>query len=177
MRTTRDIAWAAGLFEGEGCFGIPKERSYGPQTKARPRLLLSSTDEDVVRRFHAIVGVGRVSGPRRHKGKPHHKPFFTWITGSFEGMQAVTALFWSFLGERRRGKAADLLAFLRDRPKRFEGGAYCNARLTADQVREIRSLRGVLAQGEIARRFGVAQGTISDIQIGKSWRHVEASCV
>lgn len=55
MRTPgEEIAWAAGLFEGEGCM----TRS-GSQKVMR----LVSTDEDTVRRFWEIVAVGKVYGP------------------------------------------------------------------------------------------------------------------
>lgn len=44
-----------------------------------------------------------------------------------------------------------------------------NAKLTEDDVRRIRSLRGKLPQQEIAEMFGVHQATVSHIQIGTSW--------
>lgn len=47
------------------------------------------------------------------------------------------------------------------------------ARLTDDDVREIRT---ALARGEtqptIAKRYGVKQAAISDIKLGKTWKHV-----
>jgi group I intron endonuclease len=48
------------------------------------------------------------------------------------------------------------------------------AKLTADDVREIRKLlaAGVL-QKEIAKRFGVSKGAITDINRGKNWSHVK----
>ena len=38
--------------------------------------------------------------------------------------------------------------------------------------KEIRSLRGLVAQKELAKRFGVNQGQISAIQLNKFWSHV-----
>jgi DNA-binding XRE family transcriptional regulator len=49
-----------------------------------------------------------------------------------------------------------------------------SARLTADQVIEIRRLRAeehISLEG-LARRFGVAKGTIGFITTGKTWRHL-----
>jgi hypothetical protein len=45
------------------------------------------------------------------------------------------------------------------------------ARLTEAQVREIRALlaKGSLYRWQIAKRFGVCEGTISDIKLGKTW--------
>jgi len=41
--------------------------------------------------------------------------------------------------------------------------------LTAEQVEEIRRLRGTMTQRAIAERFGVTDATIRDIYSGKSW--------
>src|SRR5689334_3983660 len=43
------LAWAAGLFEGEGCF------HFASRANRVIVASLTTTDEDVVRRFHAIV--------------------------------------------------------------------------------------------------------------------------
>ena len=45
------------------------------------------------------------------------------------------------------------------------------AKLTPQEVREIRELRG-LSQGEIARRYGVSQSNIWYLLNGRTWRHV-----
>lgn len=46
-------------------------------------------------------------------------------------------------------------------------------KLTAEQVRAIRTLlNGGSKQDELARRFGVAPSSISDIRCGRSWAHV-----
>ncbi|RVI11098.1 hypothetical protein CN206_15340 [Sinorhizobium meliloti] len=42
-------------------------------------------------------------------------------------------------------------------------------RLTGDQVRRIRSLKGVKTQLELAREYGVARQTITNIQTGARW--------
>ena len=62
-----DLAWAAGLFEGEGCFtfqGSKKARTRGGRLgKAQ----LSMTDEDVVRKFHTIMGFGSLREQKAEK--------------------------------------------------------------------------------------------------------------
>lgn len=52
--------------------------------------------------------------------------------------------------------------------RRGEGVA--SARLTADQVREIRRLRGAAGRKEVAAAYGVAVATVSDVWARKSWR-------
>lgn len=55
-----------------------------------------------------------------------------------------------------------------------EGIRHPDARLTEDAVREIRAMRatGRFSQREIAARFGVKQGTVQAILIGRTWKHV-----
>lgn len=48
-----------------------------------------------------------------------------------------------------------------------------NAKLTDQAVREIRALRGVVPQAELARRYGVSPSAVSQVQRRKQWRHVE----
>lgn len=66
------VAWAAGLFEGEGCV-----------TKAggRVNLRVTSTDQDVLEQFAAFVGAGKVYGPYVNTSKDGHrrKLFFVWV--------------------------------------------------------------------------------------------------
>ena len=72
-----------------------------------------------------------------------------------------------------------------DRPKRIKPQAFCNAKLSEGDVREI---KGVLATPSIMKEFkslnrayidigkayGVSQHTISNIHKGKAWSHVQA---
>lgn len=47
-----------------------------------------------------------------------------------------------------------------------------HAKLTEDQVREIRTLRGQLTHREIAARYGVSQPTINALLVGRTWRYI-----
>lgn len=107
--TREDLAWAAGLFEGEGYI------TYGQQhsDSVRLRLGLNITDEDVIRQFHKIVGVGTLSGPHVRPGS-HHKPIWTWYASSFEAAQALIAAFYPWLHSRRRAKALETLKAVAD---------------------------------------------------------------
>jgi hypothetical protein len=91
----RDTAWAAGLFEGEGCV-------YAKPDKGRVRIAVSldSCDEDVLRRFADVVGVGRVYGPYNHSRGT--KPYWKWKATGPENVRQVYRLVGPELGERRR---------------------------------------------------------------------------
>jgi len=89
------IAWAAGLFEGEGTIGT--QTAAG---RVRIRMALGTTDRDVLDRFQKIVGCGNITGPKwREKST---KPLWLWTITSFDDVAKVSLLFSPFLGDRRR---------------------------------------------------------------------------
>lgn len=105
----RELAWAAGLFEGEGCASI-KTHLAGTNgllvTRKYLHLALKMSDEDTVRRFHqAVGGLGSVYLGRLRNGKQ----MWDWQTGKFEHGQAVIAMLWYGLGERRRNRCIEVL--------------------------------------------------------------------
>lgn len=109
-----EIAWAGGLFEGEGCFttlnqthSLAKGRS---RTYRYPRARVVMTDEDAIRRFHDAVGFGVVYGPLQAHSGPAHKPVFEWQAYTFEHVQAPYAMLYPWLCGRRRARGAEVLA-------------------------------------------------------------------
>jgi hypothetical protein len=104
------LSWAAGLFEGEGCFVLGKGNGRYPHTR-NVRAVLASTDIDVLLRFQAVVGFGKISSRKTIYGA---KPVRVWNAGSFEHFQATVAFFWPWLGERRRERARECLLAMRE---------------------------------------------------------------
>lgn len=49
------------------------------------------------------------------------------------------------------------------------GSRNCEAKLTEEQVQQIRALAGNLSQRKIARKFGVAKSTVARIHHGTQW--------
>lgn len=94
-----EVAWGAGLFEGEGSL-FPNAGSV--------RLVVKMTDRDVVERFARLIGAPLL-GPYQYQQKDGHvrKPY--WMCAR-SGVQAVAWInrFWSYLGERRRLRALEL---------------------------------------------------------------------
>jgi hypothetical protein len=95
-----DIAWAAGLFEGEGSCGFRMRRH-----ELRPFVKLGMTDRDVVERFVSIVGVGNVTTTHR----PPDKRMWHWSIGGKDDCCRVLGLLWPYLGERRKERALEVL--------------------------------------------------------------------
>jgi hypothetical protein len=96
-----NLAWAGGLFEGEGCISCTKGNLIA--------LTVGSTDEDVLRRFAEIIGIGSVRGPCAPKSNLGKKPYWVWQANGFAKGQAVIAALWPFLGERRKARASELI--------------------------------------------------------------------
>jgi hypothetical protein len=70
-------------------------------------LVLGMTDEDVVRRFHAVVGCGSVY--EVDKKNPKWKQFYRWQSSRWPDIERVLTEFLPYLGERRRAAAEDML--------------------------------------------------------------------
>jgi hypothetical protein len=84
------LAWAAGLFEGEGWFTL--SNSY-------PVAAIRSTDMDVILRFRDIMGHGNVREVNKGPGK---KKQWHWQTSGYERVGRFGELIGPWLGERRR---------------------------------------------------------------------------
>ena len=68
MYKEADLAWAAGLIEGEGCFTV-----HG---KKHPYFLLDMCDKDVLEKFKSIFPFVTLRGPYLNHKRPHCKPRF-----------------------------------------------------------------------------------------------------
>ena len=105
------LAWAAGVFEGEGSFSTHNKNRPGAPRPVRDRGMnakVKMADEDVIRQFYAVVGVGSVTGPYPCDGAGS-KLLWVWQVGSFEGVQHVMTVLWPWLKQRRRAKIKALL--------------------------------------------------------------------
>lgn len=63
------LAWVAGLLEGEGCF---TQKTTKGSIRGSIAIACQMTDEDVLRRLHQYVGAGSLSGP--YDNGPKCKP-------------------------------------------------------------------------------------------------------
>lgn len=108
LENLMQLQWVAGLIEGEGSFGVDNRKQSG----YTPRVSVGMTDEDVIRKAHAVTGVGRVYGPyevkRSNVGAGPFKPRYQWVT---QGKQAAELMkgIYCFMGERRQGRIREIL--------------------------------------------------------------------
>jgi hypothetical protein len=73
-----ELSWAAGFFDGEGCFSLVRNFRY-------PTVRIAQAEREPLERFQAAVGgIGKVYGPYapRHKDTWSRKPQYSYqITG------------------------------------------------------------------------------------------------
>lgn len=99
--TAVDIAWLAGLFEGEGSFGLEKGRN--------PRIQLASTDRDVVEKAACKLGLS-VLGPYDNSKRltPNTKPLWVISSGGATAAGLMMSIY-PFMGLRRRERIKQVL--------------------------------------------------------------------
>lgn len=158
LRTRENLAWAAGLFEGEGSFTFARRGKYVSIVAE-----LGMTDEDRVRRFHEIVGAGSVT-THSNPAKAHWKTIHVWKTGSFEGVQSVIALLWEWLGPRRRNRAKEILKLY------HEGKNIRRFTLASpEEVEHVRCLlAGDMSNRNVAKAVGRSCGFVKHIKQGRT---------
>ena len=147
-----DLAWLAGLLEGEGSFLKPP-----PSAPKLAIVRVAMTDRDVIDRAAHLMGVGVISLTPKN---PRHK--LVWIAQA-KGTRArdLMLAIKPFMGERRSGQIDNALASATYR--RGDG-----PKLTAQQASVIRMR---FASGEraadLAAEFGVSKRLVYCIKEGK----------
>lgn len=110
-----DVAWAAGLFEGEGCIT--------PRAKTSGELVVGMTDLDVVERFHGIMGVGTITTEVRN---PPHSTCYRWQVTNAADCTMVLNLLLPWLCNRRKAAAEALLERMEDCRGARADRTHCN---------------------------------------------------
>ena len=99
-----DVAYLAGLFDGEG--SVDYKQRYSTKRKDRPRrykvwrisLEISMTDQAVIRWVHELTGVGTVRLNVKNKSpssKPHWKDQWRWRCSHRDAL-TVAKLMWPY---------------------------------------------------------------------------------
>jgi hypothetical protein len=104
-----ELSWAAGFFDGEGCFSYTDKAAYASvsivQVERRP-----------LERFQdAVGGLGTIYGPyfKLYPGRMSKQPWHQYRAYRREHVQAIAALLWFKLGETKRNQAKTVLLKLR----------------------------------------------------------------
>lgn len=103
METTwrEELAWAAGFFDGEGCFRL--HTKAGIDGRFYAQITINQIHPEVLERFQrAVLGAGNIRGPyipsgTTKAGEPR-KPTWNYACTNFEHVQAVYVMLIPFLG-------------------------------------------------------------------------------
>src|SRR5262245_51776004 len=111
--TVREIAWLAGLLEGEGSFGLRTTRGNGHDFYY-PQVTLEMTDLDVVTKVQTLLDAPSVTS--RQPRKTNHNP--TYVCALY-GTRAVALMMTilPFMGARRSHRIQQCLADWKHRYK------------------------------------------------------------
>ena len=102
--TIRGIAWAAGLYEGEGSIGMARAHRYS-------RLALGMTDQEPVEWFREILGFGSI----RPQPRENYKTMYRFEGGGWVHTAQTYIWFEPYLSPRR---LAQFNAVLEQKPVR-----------------------------------------------------------
>lgn len=108
-----ELAWAAGLFDGEGTVYLHRNRGAGG---AWARLTIVQNDPQVLARFRDAVGLGNLLGPyrRNQEGRKVHNPFWSLHAASWRDTQAIAALLWRWLSPVKRAQITRVCRAMKD---------------------------------------------------------------
>jgi hypothetical protein len=109
--TPVELAWVAGLIEGEGSF-IVTGRSGRPNG-CRARVQMQSTDHDVLVRLRETIGTGVINpvGPRAgHGAAGARKPCWGYALNAMRDVIALMRQLYPHMGLRRRAQIDTALA-------------------------------------------------------------------
>ncbi len=99
----RDLYWAAGFIEGEGCFNGVKIRG-GP---SQPRITAPQVDREPLARLQSILG-GAIHGPYK-KSNTNHQSHYVWQAGGWRAIALMMTLY-SLVSARRKKRIKEVIA-------------------------------------------------------------------
>ncbi|MGH2490676.1 MAG: hypothetical protein ACRDF9_04135 [Candidatus Limnocylindria bacterium] len=105
-------AWAAGLFDGEGCSALLSHRTHAGYMSGELSVTQSSLvgSPEVLRRFAVVVGGGYISGPYPQRNAT--MDVYRWKVAALSDVERVIAELWPWLGEVKRAQAQRMLDVL-----------------------------------------------------------------
>jgi hypothetical protein len=180
------LPWLAGLIDGAGTIAVVRQWGFEGWTYT-PVLIVLSPHLALLERAQIVSGEGRIRPDHGRDGVP----ILAWEARAAHAARVLAAIRPYLLAQAGRADAAirvqwfnayyargarpadvearleALYEFARPAPSRNL------RRLTIEQVREIRALKGALSQREIAARFGVSVNTVRNILAGRDTRGLD----
>lgn len=107
MIDKQELAWAAGFFDGEGCFSV----DLSANRRLNPRAKINQVDPEVLHRFHAAVGYGkiRINYTLAMQNNSNHQSQWQWYCQKNEEVLAVYFALFPYLGTVKRVQGARMM--------------------------------------------------------------------
>lgn len=109
-----NIAYAAGLFEGEGW--ISRQDTYrkkggelAQRTTPLYSIAINMTDREPLELFQQVFG-GKIYGPYTHDKRPNRKPIYRYHLAGKDQVQSAAKEMYPWLSPRRRGQIDSALS-------------------------------------------------------------------
>lgn len=151
--TPAEVAWLAGIYEGEGTCSITRGRAI--------RVEIVMTDQDIVDRIQDLTGLGSVRSLSLRGEK--HKQAWRWSIGSADAVAFLEAIML-WLGERRKGRAiAAITNWKTNRKQSTSSDTECVRGHVYDGVHNRRTKYGTchLCNLEASRRYREKKALLS----------------
>lgn len=104
---SNQVAWAAGVIEGEGCFTIVKNSKAKNGMSAK--FVLQMNDKDIVDRLFGLFGLGKVY---HRPSRGSSKESWAWTIYKVSELEKLIKLVLPWLGQRRASKANEILEWI-----------------------------------------------------------------
>ena len=114
MKTANiEVAWAAGLLEGEACFDIRKSNALvrDPDNK-HCRIIVEMKDLDVLEKLQKIFGGTLVQVNCKSKIKAQWSPYFKWLLTKRIDVLSCLKQILPMMSTRRAIKIQEMILFL-----------------------------------------------------------------
>lgn len=164
-------AWAAGLFDGEGCVGMwPMFNKARSRTYARVALTVCQVDRRVLDRFAALCPDRlKVRGPYK-KINPKGRPAYQLGGTGIETIQFVMCLLWPWLGEVKRQQFSSVVTEFTAYSQEEKGLRRGRVGLTRQAVLAIKG--STAATCGLSVLHGVSKKQVRRIRNGTRWAGV-----
>lgn len=167
--TEIEAAYCAGLYEGEGTISTSQYKSG----LSRISLQIAMTDREPLERFLTYTGIGKIY---LNSTRGTHKPVWCYLCTGIERVQPIIDSISPWLSPRRLDQIEKEVSWYHynDIPERrgLENNKH-NAKLTVNEVKEIKKLLKIETHEKIANKFNVRRETISRIAQRKTWKEVK----
>jgi Fe-S cluster biosynthesis and repair protein YggX len=133
-----DIAWIAGLLEGEGYFGIDnrsKDRYEVSNTPPAPFIKISMVDEDIIERLSQLLDKSYFSPTRK---TVTGKQVYTLHLGEKEKVLFVLQKILPYMGARRGERIKESISHLQTWKEWVENGGRVENAKRANQIGQLK---------------------------------------